>query len=65
MTAFWSWKTVYYLLNRYNIKLELIKVKAHSGNWTNEQVDLLAKRGLNEQKISILHYSLVNNVIPQ
>ena len=65
MTAFWSWETVNYLINRYNINLELIKVKAHSGNWANEQADLLAKRGLNEQKISLSHYSLVDNVIPQ
>ena len=32
------WDTITYLLEKYNIDLELIKVKAHSDNWGNNEV---------------------------
>ena len=41
-----SWNTITYLLKKYNINLELIKVKAHSDNWGNNEADRVANKGL-------------------
>ena len=41
-----SWNTITYLLEKYNIDLELIKVKAHSDNWGNNKADRVANKGL-------------------
>src|SRR2546423_14752425 len=41
-----SWNTITYLLVKYNIDLELIKVKAHSDNWDNNETDRVANKGL-------------------
>ena len=41
-----SWNTITYLLKKYNINLELIKVKAHSDNWGNNEADRIANKGL-------------------
>ena len=41
-----SWNTITYLLVKYNIDLELIKVKAHSDNWGNNEADRVANKGL-------------------
>ena len=43
-----SWNTITYLLKKYNINLELIKVKAHSDNWGNNEADKMANKGLYE-----------------
>src|SRR5204862_2132883 len=34
-----SWNIITYLLEKYNIDLELIKVKAHNDNWDNNETD--------------------------
>jgi len=41
-----SWNTITYLLVKYNINLELIKVKAHSDNWDNNEADRVTNKGL-------------------
>ena len=43
-----SWNTITYLLEKYKIDLELIKVKAHSDNWGNNEADRVANKGLYE-----------------
>ena len=41
-----SWNTITYFLVKYNIDLELIKVKAHSDNWGNNEADRVVNKGL-------------------
>ena len=41
-----SWNTITYLLEKYNIDLELIKVKVHNDNWDNNETDRVANKGL-------------------
>ena len=47
------WDVILSTINRFNLKVKLIKVKAHSGNKWNEEADKLAKIGTNKFPISI------------
>ena len=40
------WDNITDIINRFNIEVEWIKVKAHSNIWGNEEADILAKEGL-------------------
>jgi ribonuclease HI len=51
------WEVIFGLIKKYNLKVELFKVQAHTGIWGNEKADILAKEGVDDFRI------LTNNTI--
>ena len=65
ITGYLIWETVLYLTTKYNISLQLIKVKSHDGNWANDYADNLAKKGLFEPRLQITDNLIENKAILQ
>jgi len=48
-------------MEEWNLKVNLIKVKAHDGIWENEKADKLVKEGLEEERIITKDKEFTNN----
>ena len=42
------WEVIFGLIKKYNLKVELFKVQAHTGIWGNEKADVLAKEDVDD-----------------
>ena len=55
------WSNIFYLIKEWNLKINLIKVKAHDGIWGNEKADKLAKEDIEEERITTRDNEFNNN----
>ena len=55
------WSNIFFLMGEWNLKVNLIKVKAHDGIWGNKKADKLAKEGLEEERITTKDKEFTNN----
>ena len=52
------WDILFLIINKLNIELNFVKVKAHAGDCFNEMADYLAKRGTTEPRLNINNKSV-------
>lgn len=56
-----TWEAIFYIIKKYKLSVEIIKVKAHDGNEGNDKADILAKKGLDEDRLLFRDIGIENN----